>query len=70
MDYSTRWQEACGIPSGDVSKAAEVLVTSFLRRSAVPRDLHSDQGHNFPSLLLKMLQQLLAVKKARSRLQP
>jgi hypothetical protein len=49
MDYFTKWAEAYTTPNQDASTVAEALVTNFVCRFGVPRDLQSDQDRNFES---------------------
>ncbi|PNF33868.1 hypothetical protein B7P43_G07231 [Cryptotermes secundus] len=53
MDYFTKWPEMYAIPYQEDSIIAEVLVANFFCRFGIPRELHSDQGRNFESHLLK-----------------
>ncbi|PNF18926.1 hypothetical protein B7P43_G15981 [Cryptotermes secundus] len=48
------------------STKAEVLVANFFCRFGIPRELHSDQGRNFESHLLKEVLQHLGVSKTRT----
>jgi hypothetical protein len=52
MDYFMKWPEAYTIPNQEVSTIAEALVMNFCH-FGIPRELHSDQGHNFESHLLQ-----------------
>lgn len=45
---------------------ADTLVTNFLCRFGVPRELHSDQGRNFESLLMQGKLQRLGISKTRT----
>jgi hypothetical protein len=51
MDYFTKWPEVYDIPNQEASTEAETLVTNFCR-FGIPRELNSDQAHNFESRLL------------------
>jgi hypothetical protein len=64
MDYFTKWPEAYAIPNQEASKMAEALVTNFFCCFGVPRELQSDQSHNFKSLLIQVLQRM-GVSKTR-----
>jgi hypothetical protein len=52
MDYFTKWPEVYAIPNQESSTVADVLVNNFCR-FGVPMELHSDQGRNFESRLLR-----------------
>ena len=66
MDYFTKWPEVYAIPNQEASTIAEVLVANFFCRFGIPRELHSDQGRNFESHLLKEVLQRLGVSKTRT----
>jgi transposase InsO family protein len=62
MNCFTKWPETYATPNKEASTVAEVLVTNFYR-FGVPRELHSDQGHNFKSRLMQKVLQRLGVNK-------
>jgi hypothetical protein len=66
MDYFTKWPEVYPIPNQEASTVAENLVTNFFCRFGVPRELHSDQGHNFEAHVLQEVLQRLGVSKMRT----
>jgi transposase InsO family protein len=66
MDYFTKWLEVYAIPNQEASTIAVTLVTNFFCRFGIPRELHSDQSHNFESHLLKEVLQRLGVSKTRT----
>jgi transposase InsO family protein len=66
MDYFTMWPEVYPNPNQEASTVGEALVTNFFCRFGVPRELHSDQGHNFESHLLHEVLQRLEVSKTRT----
>jgi transposase InsO family protein len=71
MDYFTKLPEAYAIPNQEASTVAEALVTNFLFRFGVPRELHSDQGCNFESRLMqKGLERLGLSKTCITHLHP
>jgi hypothetical protein len=53
MDYFTKWLEAYALPNQEASTVAEALVINFFCCFSIPRELHSEQGHNFESCLLQ-----------------
>jgi hypothetical protein len=57
MNYFTKEPEAYAIPNQEASTVAEPLVTNFCR-FRVPRKLHNDQGRNFESRVIYVLQRL------------
>ena len=48
-DYFTRWTESYPIPNQEATTVAEKLVSEFICRFGVHRELHSDQETNFES---------------------
>ena len=52
-DYWTKWMEAYPIPDQQAETVAEKLVNEFVCRFGTPLELHSDQGRNFESKLIK-----------------
>eukprot|EP00731_Ephydatia_muelleri_P023225 Em0015g808a len=62
-DYFTKWIEAYAMEAGTV---AELFVSRFVCQFGVPDVLHTDQGRNFESALLKEVCQLLGVVKTRT----
>ena len=44
---------------------AEVFVREIVCRYGVPLEVHTDQGRNFDSKLIKELSQLLGIRKTR-----
>jgi len=65
-DYFTKWVEAFPLPDQEASTIASVLVESIFCRWGSPLYLHSDQGKNFDSLLLKEVCKLLGIEKTRT----
>lgn len=66
MDYFTKWPEVFAIPNQEASTVADCLVNNFICRFGVPRELHTDQGRNFESLLMREMLQRLNVHKTRT----
>jgi hypothetical protein len=46
MEYFTKWPEAFAFTNQEASIVAEALVTTFVCRFGIQRELHSDQGRN------------------------
>ena len=65
-DYFTRWTEAYGIPNMEALTVAETLTQEIFFRFSPPESLHSDQGRQFESLLIKEVCRLLQIKKSRT----
>jgi len=66
VDYFTRWVEAYGIPNQEATTVARKLVDEMFCRFSPPEQLHSDQGRQFESELVKEVCKLLGVKKTRT----
>ena len=62
-DYFTKWKEAYPLKNMEASSVARVFVNDFVCRFGVPESLHTDQGRNFESALIKEICQLLGVRK-------
>ena len=65
-DYFTRWTEAYAIPNQEVRTVATKLVDEFVCRFGGPETLHSDQGRNFESAMIRELCALLDIRKTRT----
>ena len=65
-DYFTKWVEAYPMPNMEAKTVAELFVNHFIARFGVPDVLHTDQGCNFESTLLKETCLLLGVQKTRT----
>ena len=65
-DYFTKWVEAYPMPNMEAKTVAELFVNQFIARFGVPDILHTDQGRNFESVLMKETCQLLEVQKTRT----
>ena len=65
-DYFTKWVEAYPMPNMEAKTVAELFVHHFISRFGVPDILHTDQGRNFESSLLKETCQLLGMQKTRT----
>ncbi|GFW85400.1 retrovirus-related Pol polyprotein from transposon 412 [Trichonephila clavipes] len=59
MDYFTKWPEVYPIPDQEAPTVAEAVVQHWISRYGVPLQLHSDQGRNFVSAVLKGVCELL-----------
>ncbi|KAL5516149.1 hypothetical protein EMCRGX_G001420 [Ephydatia muelleri] len=65
-DYFTKWKDAYPLPNMEAMTVARHLVSEFMCRFGVPEQLHSDQGRNFESGVIKGICELLQVRKTRS----
>ena len=65
-DYFTKWVEAFALPNQEAETIAKVFVEEFVCRFGVPKELHTDQGRNFESNLMKEICKLLGIKKTRT----
>ncbi|KAL5479133.1 hypothetical protein EMCRGX_G022617 [Ephydatia muelleri] len=65
-DYFTTWSEAYPIPNMEAITVAKCLVNEFICRFGVPEQLHSDQGRNFESKVIKNICDLLQIRKTRT----
>ena len=54
------------MPNMEASTVANLFVAHFVCRFGAPDALHTDQGRNFESVLLKEVCQLLGVCKTRT----
>ena len=66
MDYFTKWPEAYAVPNQEAKTVATVLVREFVCRFGTPLELHSDQGRNFESELIKEMCDILGINKTRT----
>ena len=60
-EYFTKWTEAYPMPDSEAITVARLLVNEFICRFGVPEQLHTDQGCNFESTLIKQICQLLGI---------
>ena len=65
-DYFTKWAEAYAIPDQEATTVSQKLVDEFFCRFSVPQQLHSDQGRQFESELIRAICQLLQIDKSRT----
>ena len=64
--YFTKWTESYAIPNQEATTVAEKLVTEFVCRFGVPREMHSDQGSNCESKVMTEVCKLLDIEKTRT----
>ena len=65
-DYFSRWMEALPVPNQEASTVAEKLVDEVFLRFSPPEQLHSDQGRQFESNLVREVCKLLHINKTRT----
>ena len=66
VDHFTKWAEAYGIPNQEAATVARKLVDEMFCRFSPPEQLHSDQGRQFESELVKEVCKLLEIKKTHT----
>ncbi|KFM56688.1 Retrovirus-related Pol polyprotein from transposon 412, partial [Stegodyphus mimosarum] len=66
IDYFTKWPEAYPIPDQEAVTVAEMMIQHWISRFGVPLQLHSDQGRNFTSAVVKELCKLLGIDKTQT----
>ena len=62
-DYFTRWTEAYDLLNQEAEKVAHKLVDKFFFWFFLPEQLHSDQGRQFKSTIVKEVSSLLQIKR-------
>eukprot|EP00731_Ephydatia_muelleri_P031295 Em0022g809a len=65
-DYYTKWVEVYGIPNQEATTVAVKLVDEMFCRFSPPEQLHSDQGRQFESQLIKEICNLLHIRKSHT----
>jgi len=66
VDAFTKWVEAYALPDQEASTCMTAAYNGFFARFGLPRQLHSDQGRNFESALVRELCSLSGVHKTRT----
>lgn len=59
LDYFTKWAEAYPVRNMEANTVANVLTNELFFKFSPPEQIHSDQGHQFESKLLKEICKLL-----------
>ena len=62
-DYFTRWTEAYALPNQEAGTVARKVVGEFFFRFSLPEQIHSDQGKQFESEIIRELTDLLQIRK-------
>ena len=65
-EYFTHWMEVFPIPNQEVVTVVRTLVDKYFCRFGLPEHLHSDQGKQFESDLLKEVCRVLWITKSRT----
>ena len=65
-NYFTKWMEAYLIPNQEAITIAKVLVDEMFCRFSPPEQLHSNQGRQFESSIMKEVCEILGIKKSRT----
>ena len=62
-NYFTKWLEAWVLPNQEAKTVACKLLNEMFYRFSLPDRLHSDQGRQFESKIIKELCKLLQIRK-------
>ena len=65
-DQFTKWLECWPLPNQTPESIANNLVKDFISHFGVPLEIHSDQGKNFNSSLVKAICDLLEITKTQT----
>ena len=66
IDQFTKWIECYPLPDQSAEVVAKAIVEDFFSRFGVPREIHTDQGRNFVSILFTSLCSLLQIRKTQT----
>ena len=65
-DYFTKYVEAFALPDQQADTVATAFLEGWIARLGAPRELHTDQGANFESVLFTQVCKLLGIHKTRT----
>ena len=65
-DYFTKWTTAIALPNQEAHTVATALIENVFSLFGLPRQLHTDQGRNFESKLIKELCEAFDIDKTRT----
>jgi len=66
MDGFTKWPDAYALPNQEAGVVAQAFVEGFVCRHRIAEELHTDEGQNFESQLLKEVCNLSSIRKTRT----
>ena len=66
IDQFSKWVEAYALPHQGSALIADRLVKKFIATFGIPLEIHTDQGSNFQSALLKEIYRLLGITRTRT----
>ena len=66
VDYFTKYAEIYPLQNMEAETVAEAVFKGWIKRFGCPRELHSDQGKQFESLLFQELCKYLQIHKTRT----
>ena len=66
VDHLTKWCEAFPMQDQKAQTVTNILVSRLLFRFGPPQILHSDQGTNFESNLIKSICDLMSIQTTRT----
>ena len=66
MDYFSKWPEVYAIPNQEAKTIVDVFGKNWVCRYGVPSEIHSDQGRNFESAIVKEMCDSYEIKKTRT----
>ena len=66
QDYFSKWPFAKAMPDQKAERIVQILRDEMFTLVGPPRKLHSDQGHNFESIILADLCKAFGVKKSHT----
>ena len=67
VDHLTKWCEAFPMQDQKAQTVANILVSRLLFRFGCPQILHSDQGTNFESNLIKSICDFMGIQTTRTK---
>lgn len=65
-DYFTRWVEGYHMDNAEKTTIVDLFITNVICRFGVPRQIHTDQGRRFESVIFKDLCTKLSIDKTRT----
>ena len=66
VDQFSKWVECYALSDQTAERVARTLVSEFIGRFVCPLELHSAQGRNFESRMIKEVGDLLKIVKTRT----